>query len=43
LSINDALQFIAYQDIFWAMTRSVQNPKLRKVELSARLNRIENR
>ena len=33
LSINDALQFIAYQDIFWAMTRSVQNPKLRKVEL----------
>ena len=35
LSINDALQFIAYQDIFWAMTRSVQNPKLRKVELSA--------
>jgi hypothetical protein len=36
LSINDALQFIAYQDIFWATTRSVQNPKLRKVELRGR-------
>jgi hypothetical protein len=33
MSVDDTLQFIAYEDIFWAMKRPFHNPNMRKVEL----------